>query len=174
MHGRSFVRKRKPDKKIKERSKHHCVGHGSDRTNEENDQENEHHQENEHQDKDQVLAVSEKEKIRRAVKKGILQNLTTSMAKGEDTSDTSSDALKLKLTLDKDPDETDDFSGGITPYRAVVCKDIEKRENRKNQINNKNLQRRKIKSYDEGQSKPVSTNDPVAIGLQISEEREGK
>ena len=106
-----------------------------------------------HFDTDLILSQSEKEKIRRALKKGILQNLSSSKAKEGDQGDKSSDTTKPRsreMTSKKDPDESDDFSGGTTPYRAVVYRNLEKMEKLKklNKINNKNLKRKKTKSSD--------------------------
>ena len=119
-------------------------------------------------DTDSVLSHSEKEKIRRAVKKGILQNLSSSKAKAEDQGDKYSDTAKLRsreMTSNKDSYESDDFSGGTTPYRAVVYRNIEKMEKLKklNKINKKNLKRKKTKSSDDPASVPKSSDDPASV-----------
>lgn len=137
------------------------------------------HQRTGYSDTDLVLSRSEKEKIRRAVKKGTLQNLLSSKGKGRDQGDKSSDTAKPRsrdMTSIKDPDESDDFSGGTTPYRAVIYKNQEKMEKLKklNKINKKNLKRKKTKSSDEPvSSTQVSDCDSVHLKSEILETNGG-
>ena len=109
------------------------------------------HEKPRHFDTNLVLSQCEKEKIRRALKKGILQNLSSPKAKEGDQGDKSSDTAKPRsreMASKKDPDESDDFSGGTTPYRAVVYRNLEKmgKLRKLNKISNKNLKRKKTRS----------------------------
>ena len=108
-----------------------------------------------------------------------MQNLSPSKAKERDHGDVSSDTAKLRrreMTSVKDPDESDDFSGGTTPYRVVIHKNLEKMEKLKklNKINKKNLKRKKTKSSDEPiRSTQVADCDSVHLKSEIMETNGG-
>ena len=79
---------------------------------------------NEETDSDISLSQSNKTKIQNAVKNGKLQGLFRSSPRENHAYQNSSKILGS--VLDKDPDDTDDFCGGATPYRAVINKNIVK------------------------------------------------
>ena len=120
------------------------------------------------------LSQTDKIKIRNALKNGRLQQLVPATAKEDARSENSAGSSMLKLlgsALDKDPNDTDDFSGGATPYRIVINKNLQKRQQLKKEskATKVNLKKKKMKGTE---ARPSSSKDVTADNSSRCEKSE--